>query len=110
LVKRRNLEIASPIRPWLAPASALSADLRDRLATACGDDRQAIALTNPLASGGYAFGDHVRVEIEVDEEIAKHEPFATRGRSFTQADFPAVVEVIREQPRAEFGARADRPD
>jgi hypothetical protein len=110
LVKRRNLEIASPVRPWLAPESALSEDLRMRLAAVCGADREAIALTSAFAGGGYTFGDFVRLEIEVDEQIAKHEPFLTRGRSLTQADFPAIVDAIREQVRAEFGPRADRPD
>jgi hypothetical protein len=110
LVKRRNLEIASPIHPWQAPDSALPAELRARLAEACEGDQREIALENPGSGRGYRFGDYVRLEIETDDRLAKHEPFATRGRSLTQADFPAVVEVIREQVRAEFGPRADRRD
>ncbi len=48
--------------------------------------------------------------VEVDESIATHEPFATRGRKLTQADFAEIVAIIREQALAEFVPRADRPD
>jgi len=33
-----------------------------------------------------------------------------RGRRISQADFPSVVAIIREQALAELGPRADRPD
>lgn len=50
------------------------------------------------------------LEIEVDEAIAQHEPFVTRGRKLTQADFPEIVGTIREQALVEFGPRADQRD
>jgi hypothetical protein len=60
--------------------------------------------------GAVALADHVTLEIEVDDQLAAREPFASRGRHITQAEFPALVGVVREQALAEFGPNADRPD
>jgi hypothetical protein len=44
------------------------------------------------------------------DELASQAPFTAIGRTVTQSDFPNIVEGIRQQNRAEFGDRADRPD
>jgi hypothetical protein len=59
---------------------------------------------------GIALEDYLTLEIEVDESIAKQEPFASRGPRVTQRDFPEIVAVVREQALAEFGSRAGDPD
>ena len=110
LLQRRNFSITSPIEPWLPPDSALSESLRAKLDAACGSDLRPIALNNPPERDGHRLADSVSLEIEVDDEIAKHEPFVTRGRKLTQDDFPEIVAVAREQALGEFGPRADRPD
>jgi hypothetical protein len=110
LVLRRNFGIGPPVRPWLAPESVLSPDLRRRLDEACGADLTPIDFANPAVRGAVALADHVTLEIEVDDQLAVQEPFASRGRRITQAEFPALVGVVREQALAELGPRADRAD
>jgi hypothetical protein len=110
LLQRRNFAIGSPIQPWLPPDSALAPELRAELDEACGGERRAISLENPPVRAGLRLADSITLEIEVDEQIAKHEPFATRGRKLTQADFPEIVGIVREQALVEFGPRADQPD
>jgi hypothetical protein len=110
LVLRRNFEIGSPVRPWLPPERVLPEDARRRIAEACGGDLAPIDFANPPVRRGVAMADHVTLEIEVDDALAAQEPFASRGRRLSQADFPAIVAVVREQALAELGPRADRPD
>jgi hypothetical protein len=108
LVLRRNFGIEAPIRPWQVPDSALSDGLRAQLDAACGGDRTPIDFANSRVRGGVVLPDWVSLEISVDDSLARQEPFATRGRELTQADFPAVVEAIRVQARAESGPRVDQ--
>jgi hypothetical protein len=110
LVQRRYFGIGDPVRPWLAPDSALPADVRRRLDAACGSEREPVVFANPTQAKGVALDDYVSLEIVVDDGIAAHEPFASRGRKLTQRDFPAIVELVREQARVEFGPRVDQPD
>ena len=110
LVLRRNLGIGSPIRPWLPPDRALTEELRRELHEACGGDLAPIDFANPPVRDGVALADLVTLEIEVDDDLAAQEPFASRGRRVSQADFPAIVAAVREQALAELGPRADRPD
>ncbi len=49
-------------------------------------------------------------EIDVEESLAIQAPFNEIGRRVTQADYPRIIEVIREQNREEFGPDADRPE
>lgn len=58
---------------------------------------------------GVALADYVTLEIEVEESIAKQEPFATRGPRVTERDFPELVAAIRQQALAEFGPNAAGP-
>jgi predicted transcriptional regulator len=110
LVQRRNFDIGDPIGPWLAPESTLSDDLRVALEKACPGERSPVVFANPTHVRGIALADYATLEIEVDDSLAEQEPFASRGRHVTQADFPELVSRIVEQARAEFGPRADRPD
>jgi hypothetical protein len=110
LVRRRSFGIGDPIAPWLAPESALSTDLRRALDEACPVARGPVVFANPQTVRGVVLGDYVTLEIDVDDSLARQEPFATRGRRVTQADFAELVAGIVEQARAEFGPRADQPD
>jgi hypothetical protein len=109
LVQRRNFAIGDPIRPWIAPESALAEPVRPRLAAACGEDRSPVVFPNPGTVRGIALGDYVTLEIEVDESLAKQEPFATRGPRLTERDFPEIVAAVRAQALAEFGPNAAGP-
>jgi len=110
LVQRRNFAIGDPIRPWLAPESALPGGVRRALAEACGGAPAPVVFANPARVPGVELGDLTTLEIEVDDSLAQQEPFATRGRHLTQRDFPQIVAVVRAQALVEFGPRADRPD
>jgi hypothetical protein len=110
LVRRRHFGIGDPIRPWLAPPSALPEGVRQALHEACAGDHDPVVFTNPSRAKGIALEDYVTFEVEVEEALAKQEPFASRGRALTQRDFPEIVAVIREQAVAELGPRVDRPD
>ncbi len=106
LVRRRNLDIVPPLRPWLVPADRMPESLR----AACGESPQPLPLNLIDRDGGGSFRDRATVEIELDDSLAAQEPFVSIGRRITQDDFPAVVEYIREQVRAQFGPDADRFD
>jgi len=110
LVQRRNFGIGDPVRPWLAPEAALPEGVRNALDEACGADRAPVVFANPSGVEGISFGDYVTLEIEVDDALAKQEPFASRGRQLTQRDFPEIVALVREQARVEFGPRVEQPD
>jgi hypothetical protein len=106
LVLRRNMDFEGTIFPWLVPPSRMPASLRD----ACGDAPEPQVLAAPESYAGVSFGDWVTLEIVVDDDIAKRDPFTKIGRRVTQGDFPTIVAAIRNQNRAEFGEDADRPD
>jgi hypothetical protein len=106
LVLRRNMDFEGSVVPWLVPPSRMPTSLRD----ACGDAPQPQVLAAPESYAGVNFGDWVTLEIVVDDDIAKQDPFTTIGRTVTQSDFPKIVAAIRNQNRAEFGEDADRPD
>jgi hypothetical protein len=111
LVKRRNFDAGDPVAPWLAPDSVLPEKTRRALHQACGADREPIVFANPARARGIVIADYLNLEIEPDKEIAAQEPFKSMGRSqITQADFPAIIAVIREQARVELGPRVDLPD
>jgi hypothetical protein len=110
LVLRRNMDVAGPIQPWLVPDSRIDSSLRAGLDAACSEDRQPRPLASPASEEGENFSDWVRVEFDLEEELATQEPFTRLGSRVSQADFPAIIEVIREQNRALFGADADRPE
>jgi hypothetical protein len=110
LVQRRHFGIGDPVRPWLAPESALPEAVRSALGEACSNDREPVVFANPSRVRGVELGDYVSLEIEVDDALAAQEPFASRGRRLTQRDLPEIVAVVREQARAEFGPRVDQPD
>ena len=110
LVQRRNFDIGNPIRPWIAPESALPAEVRESLRQACKGDRSPVVFKNVSRLKGIELGDYVTFELEVDPTIARQEPFATRGPKLTQRDFPEIVEIVRQQAIAEFGPRAGDRD
>jgi len=110
LVQRRNFDIGNPIRPWLAPESALPDDVRKQLAAACKGERAPVVFNNRTQAKRLVFADYVTLEIEVDPLIAKQEPFATIGAKVTQADFPGIVDIVRDQAIAEFGPHAGDRD
>ncbi len=106
LTLRRHFEIEDRVTPWLIPAALTSESLRK----VCGDNPKPVTISISDGIMGEKFSDWVRLEIEVDDNLAAQAPFTEIGRSVTQADFPRIIEAIREQNREEFGPGADQPN
>ena len=106
LTLRRHMDIDDSIAPWLVPAARAPDSLRE----ICGDNPKLVAIANPDGVLSLKFSDWVSLQIEVDDNLAAQAPFTEIGRSVTQADFPRIIEAIREQNREEFGPGADQSD
>jgi hypothetical protein len=106
LTLRRHMDIDDSIAPWLVPAALAPASLLE----VCGDDPKPLAIANRHSVLGVEFPDWVSLQIEVDDNLAAQAPFTEIGRSVSQADFPRIIEAIREQNRKEFGPGADQPN
>ena len=106
LTLRRHMDIDDSIAPWLVPTARAPESLRE----ICGDDPEPVAVANPDGILRIQFSDWVSLQIEVDDNLAAQAPFTEIGRSVTQADFPRIIEAIREQNREEFGPGADQPN
>jgi hypothetical protein len=105
LTLRRHLDYEGAIEPWLIPAELMPASL----AAACGDSNP-VRIQRESELLDIRFADWVRLEVDVDDNLAAQEPFATIGRHVTHVDFPKIVDAIREQNKEAFGPRAARPD
>ncbi len=106
LTLRRNFNIDGQITPWLVPTELASESLRN----ICGDDPDPVTISIASRMMNVKFSDWVSLQIEVDDNLAAQVPFTEIGRSVTQADFPRIIEAIREQNREEFGPDADQPN
>jgi len=106
LTLRRNFDIDDQITPWLVPSGRAPESLREF----CGDDHNPVTVSIPDGMMGLKFSDWVSLQIEVDDNLAAQAPFTEIGRSVSQADFPRIIEAIREQNRKEFGPGADQPN
>jgi hypothetical protein len=106
LTLRRHMDIDDSIAPWLVPSAWAPESLRE----ICGDDPDPVAIANTDGVLRIQFSDWVSLQIEVDDNLAAQVPFTEIGRTVTQADFPRIIEAIREQNREEFGPDADQPD
>ncbi len=106
LVLRRSFEYRDPVMPWLVPPLRAPESLK----AACGEEPDPLPLPLVTRALGLDIDDFVRLEIEVDDNLAAQEPFRTMGRKITDKDFPAIIAAIREQNCEEFGPEADVPD
>jgi len=110
LTRRRHMEIGTTVTPWLfSNATGLDADDAADF-EACDDAGPPLVLRNPDGFEGHRFADHITVEIDLNDKLAAVFPLQNPpSRIVTQADFPAVVEVIRAANAEEFGVGADQP-
>ena len=106
LTLRRHLDIDDKIAPWLVPAALAPESLRE----ICGDDPKPVAIASPDSVLGVKLSNWVNLWIDVDDNLAAQVPFSEIGRRVSQADFPRIIEAIREQNREEFGSAADQPN
>ena len=106
LVLRRNLLVGPALIPWVVPAERVG----PRLEADCGRMPALYTIGHPSEIDGLSFSSLGRLVIEVSEELAAQEPFRSLDGKVSDTDFPAILDVIREQNRAEFGPTADRPE
>jgi len=105
LVLRRNIAAGAAVIPWLVPPGRMGPDL----IKSCGSQPHALPIANPDSIGGQPFSDRASLAIQVSEDLGWQEPFRSLGGKVTARDFAAILEIIREQNGAEFGADANRP-
>ena len=84
--------------------------MREALLRECGGWPSPLPLTSSSSFDGTPLRTLARLEIEVDPELAKQPPFDSIHRAVTQDDYPAIVAVVREQDRREFGPGSDHPE
>ncbi len=106
---RRHFELGDQ-EPWLVPDRRLAGPDIAKLRKSCGPDPDPLTLNAPTEFQGIRFADWVTISIELSDRYADRAPFPEFGRTISQADFPAIAEVNREQNREEFGPDADRAD
>ena len=106
LVLRRNFPSGASIQPWLVPVSRYGPKLR----AACGSDPSPLPIANPGGVDGIDFDAQASLVIDLPDDLASREPFASIGRRITERDFPRIVEFIRKDNEKMFGPAADRPD
>lgn len=106
LLMRRQIDAGPTQIPWLVPEDRAG----PRLIAACGPYPEPFAIANPDRLDGAATSSMARLEIQVSEDLAAHEPFVELGRTISDRDFAVILEAIREQNRAAFGPESDRPN
>jgi len=109
LVIRRNLDVTDPLLPWLLPPGVGPATLQHELERRCPPGAGPEPLALPAALDGVRFADVVTLVVRPEDSLVEHVPFVRKGSELTQRDFPAVLEVLREEAVRDFGKDATRP-
>lgn len=111
MVKRRNLDIGSRQTPWRLEDALPSERMPQRVKAQCEKAGAPLALTVPDTIGPVNIADLVTVEIEPEKWAAEAGFRNPRpdDRRLTQADFPALVEILRDDMRQKLGEGFDKP-
>jgi len=111
LVRRRRFDTGPLLRPWLLEdASAGTKGAVEPLAR-CRDAAPPLVLHVLDGFAGAQFRDYVTVEFKVDDALVQQGFPLPRAESrlVTQDDFPAIIQVVREENAKTFGPGADAP-
>lgn len=103
LVLRRNLDVGPTLTPWLIPDALATESLRNT----CGEGVKAVSLPDPSVFRDIPIDQFATLEIAPEDRLREQPPFDALGPRITQHDFPAILEVARQQIRAELGPEAD---
>jgi hypothetical protein len=106
---RRNMEIGTEIYPWVVTTAY--PPLPDRQPfDGCSEDAKILPLRNPQGFEGLPFPEVAVLQIDVGDALVENGfPLARDGdRRITQADFPFVIEAIRQEVKEAMGALADQ--
>lgn len=98
LVIRRSVQHGLEVAPWLAPPEA----------TSC-ESTEPHVLKNPSRLPMLDFRLVLRFEVALNAELRAHPAFADYRGVVTDADFPELLERIRQEVVETFGPEADQP-
>jgi hypothetical protein len=103
LVMRRTFDLEMPVVPWTVGRRGAAATAWEAAHCAAGATPVPLRIADGL--GDIRFAEFATLEILLDPRMQAQ--VGSAGGVVTQADFPRIVDAIREAARAEFGPRAD---
>ncbi len=110
LVLHRNLDISPPLSPWVLPDELIQSKVDPRLINLCRRHLLPLSLELPERLGDLKITDIVSIDFEFTDWIPDPFPIPiSRGKVIGVADFPTIIESLRREAAAEFGAGFDRP-
>ena len=108
LVRRRNLDAGNEIAPWQISRAYSSPQMTAWVNKECGGSEDPLILRYRNAAQGVQFADLLTLEIDVD--VPDPFPFPRPGSTqITQADFPAIIDAVREKFVKLLGPGSDLP-
>jgi hypothetical protein len=109
LVARRNLDAGLELTPWQISRTYSSPEMAAWVDQECGGSERPLILRRADSADGIRFSDLVTLAIDVD--VKDPFPFPRAGSTeITQADFPAIIEAVREKVIRVLGPGSDRPE
>lgn len=110
LVTRRNLKIDSPVSPWIVEDSLPPERITPLVTKMCAKQPPMLPLSYPEQIGDEKIDSLLKIEFEFSSWIPDNFPVpAQKGVTFTQAEFPKIMEDIRRQGEAELNPGFDDP-
>lgn len=109
LVLRRSLQLGARIEPWLVPARSKGPELNRTLLKECDGNLEPHILLNPSRIPDLAFESVLKLEIDLDDSLERKPALRKYEGRVDQSQFPALLEQIRGEARAEFGDLAVSP-
>ena len=107
LVLRRNLDAGNDIAPWQVSRAYSSPQMTAWVNEQCDGAERAVILRRRSSLRGVQFADLLTLEIDVD--VRDPFPFPRPGSTrITQADFPAIIDSVRQRAIQVLGPTADR--
>ena len=110
LVRKRYLDTDTELEAWLVPETMLDTQVEESLAQECGPEPKPALFRIPESLDGIHFSEFATLEITPIGKPAQHDVFGLIGPTFTQDDFPQIMENVRAQNEEAFGPRAHLPD
>ena len=109
LVARRNLDAGLTIAPWQISRAYSSPEMAAWVDKECGGSERPLILQRMESADGIRFADVVTLAIDV--HVKDPFPFPRAGSTeITQADFPAIIEAVRQKVIRVLGPGSDRPE
>ncbi len=110
LVTHRNVNVTPPLSPWLVTQAPLQGPAREAMQRMCAHAPAPLELDIPEGIGDVRFEDLVKIELTFKDWLPDHFPIPVqKGRTITQADFPAIMAGIKREGAQELGAGFGRP-